>query len=76
MSEAKGFTFSATKNDVVIIHHHGRKATTLKDKKAAQFLEFARTASESEQQIRMAKLTGNYKRGNERSNPSPGKKQK
>ncbi len=72
MSEATGFTFSATKNDVVIIHHHGRKAATLKGKKAAQFVAFASTASDSEQQMRMAKLTGNYKRGNERSIASPG----
>ena len=49
--------------DVVILHH-GRTAATLRGARATDFL--ARVESE-DAQLLMATLTGNYRRGNERS---------
>jgi hypothetical protein len=58
-----GFTFEERSNGEVVIRHHGRVATTLRGRKAALFLD---EATAGDVQERMARLTGNYKRGNER----------
>lgn len=67
MSDADlGFTFKRAKNGDVHIAHHGNRATTLRADKADWFLEdMAGTPFEAQQQ-EMARITGNYKRGNER----------
>ncbi len=44
-----------------MITHHGRRAAVLRGKKAEQFLRKAG----GDDQLLMARLTGNYKRGNE-----------
>ncbi|MBK6897795.1 MAG: hypothetical protein IPH09_00490 [bacterium] len=62
-----GFTFRARKNGEVEILHHGRRATTLRGTVARDFLATAAAAGEAELQQAMARLTGNYKRGNERT---------
>lgn len=48
----------------VVISHHGREAAVLRGEKAR---EFVRAAESSDPQLLMARLTGNYKRGNERT---------
>ena len=58
----QGFTYE-TRGTEVAIFHHGRLATTLRGARAAQFLDDVRGGDE---QDLMARLTGNYKRGNER----------
>jgi hypothetical protein len=58
-----GFTFEPRSNGEVVIRHHGRVATILRGRKAASFLVEATTGDAQE---RMARLTGNYKHGNER----------
>lgn len=58
----KGFEFAVIDGGVVI-RHHGRKATTLRGAAADQFLE---DAERGDSQELMARVTGNYKRGNER----------
>jgi len=58
-----GFTFEKRSNGEVVIRHHGRVATILRGRKAASLLEEATTGDVQE---RMARLTGNYKHGNER----------
>jgi hypothetical protein len=58
-----GFTFEERSNGEVVIRHHGRVATILRGRKAALFLDEATTRDVQE---RMARLTGNYKHGNER----------
>jgi len=60
------FTQRATKNGAVLISHNGKLAATLRGSKAAAFSEQMETASFAEQQQLMARITGNYKRGNER----------
>ena len=48
----------------VVISHHGREAAVLRGENARKFVQEAET---SDPQLLMARLTGNYKRGNERA---------
>ena len=68
MGVAEGFQYRVSKAGVVSITHHGHPAGTLRGKAAAAFLAFAEGLDEDCEalQQRMARLTGNYKRGNER----------
>ncbi|GAA3689609.1 hypothetical protein GCM10022204_00310 [Microlunatus aurantiacus] len=59
----EGFSYEQQGRDVVI-SHHGRRATTLRGAKALAFL--AEVGFEDGQEL-MARLTGNYRRGNERT---------
>ena len=60
------FSFDEHKDDRVTIFYEGRPATILKGRKALGFLSKMNTADHGEQQATMAKVTGNFKRGNER----------
>ncbi|MBO6557345.1 MAG: hypothetical protein JJ957_12655 [Pseudomonadales bacterium] len=64
-NKPEGFTFQETKGGLVTIWHHGRQAAQLKGNQATKFLMFSERASENELQHRLARLTGNYKHGNE-----------
>ena len=61
-----GFTYRTRKNGDIEILHHGRLATTLRGSDAKEFLTEVDTADEDSAQQLMARVTGNYKRGNER----------
>lgn len=63
MPAPNGFEYLIRGGDVVILHH-GIRATTLRGAKAADFL--TRVGSE-DPQLLMARVTGNYRRGNERA---------
>jgi hypothetical protein len=63
MADPEGFTYSQRKNGDVVIKHHAHVATVLRGHRAAAFLEDAMSADDQEL---MARLTGNYKHGNER----------
>ncbi len=58
-----GFEYRQRGQEVVILHH-GVKATVLRGAAASDFL--ARVETE-DPQLLMARLTGNYRRGNERA---------
>ncbi len=58
-----GFDWLQRKSGDIVISHHGREVTTLRGTKADRFLD---DVAESDPQELMARLTGNYKRGNER----------
>ncbi len=60
-----GFT-AREKAGEITIFHKGRKATTLRGSKAAGFKDDLEQLSFAELQQLMARLTGNYKHGNER----------
>lgn len=62
-----GFTFRARKNGEVQILHRGTLATTLRGAAAADFLADVTKCEPAEAQQLMARVTGNYKHGNERS---------
>ena len=64
--EDLGFSYRQLKSGEVEILHHGRKASALRGRDAADFLaEISNTSVFEEQQL-MARITGNYKHGNER----------
>ncbi len=60
------FTWTVRKSGDVVINHHGRPAGTLRGAQAAKFLTLADRGDEDAAQAALARLTGNYKRGNER----------
>jgi hypothetical protein len=59
-----GFTFRVRKNGEVELRHHGRPAGVLRGAVAARFLV---DVEEDDPQELMARLTGNYRHGNERT---------
>lgn len=61
-----GFTWQKMKNGEVRVLHHGRLASTLRGRDADEFLAEADQGDDAGLQQTMARLTGNYKRGNER----------
>jgi len=61
-----GFTFRARKNGEVQILHHAGLATTLRGAAAADFLADVTNCEPADAQQLMARVTGNYKHGNER----------
>lgn len=64
-SDDLGFSHRRRKNGDVELLHHGRLAATLRGAAAADFLaEIGDGRSSAAQQL-MARLTGNYRRGNE-----------
>jgi hypothetical protein len=64
MTGPDGFEWERRKNGDVVISHRGRIATTLRAARAAEFLV---EVDDGDAQELMARLTGNYKRGNERA---------
>jgi len=60
------FSYQTTKRNTIFIFWHGKCVTTLKDSAATQFLAKIARADRTGQQLLMAKITGNFKHGNER----------
>ena len=63
MGRAEGFDYSLRGDDVVITHHN-RKTAVLRGTAAAQFLG---NVEQGDPQLLMARATGQYARGNERT---------
>ncbi|MFA4895630.1 MULTISPECIES: hypothetical protein [Microbacterium] len=62
MGAPTGFAFEMRGEDVVITHH-GNRATVLRGARSAEFLS---EVDRGDPQLLMARMTGNYRRGNER----------
>ena len=58
----EGFDY-ADRGGEVVVFHHGRRATVLRGARALEFLE---DLERGDPQELMARVTGNYRRGNER----------
>jgi hypothetical protein len=61
------FDYQVTKDGKVLIYWNNRLVTTLANQKAQKFLNQIRQDGSDEQLI-MARFTGNFKRGNEHDN--------
>lgn len=63
------FSYQLTKNDTVLISYEGRQVVVLKGKDAERLsAKLARvTGDTKEEQLLLAKATGNFKRGNEKN---------
>ncbi|KOG31359.1 hypothetical protein [Streptomyces resistomycificus] len=64
MTPARGFTYEERGDGSVVILHHGRMATVVRGNRKAQFV---REVADGDPQLVMARWTGNYRRGNERT---------
>ena len=62
----EGFTFRERKSGEIEVLHFGKLAALLRGRQAEKFRERTAGATELELQHLMARVTGNYKRGNER----------
>lgn len=62
------FTYKTTKDNKVFIFWKGRQATTLSGKASDKFLNAIEGKDHKETQLVMAKITGNFKHGNEKDN--------
>ena len=62
-----GFVAETAKSGAILVYHHDRLATTLRGGKAAEFQTNMGKLTFAKQQQLMARITGNYKRGNERT---------
>lgn len=62
-----GFTYRPRKNGEVQVLHRGRLASTLRGTDAADFIAEVQSGNEADAQQLMARITGNYKHGNERT---------
>ena len=65
--EEEVFTYRITKNNMVFIDYNGKTVTTLKGKEAEKTIKrIEQAATDHEVQLILAKVTGNFKRGNEK----------
>ncbi|MCL2376154.1 MAG: hypothetical protein FWC76_02040 [Defluviitaleaceae bacterium] len=60
------FAYKITKDKKVFILYHGKQVTTLSGSKAEKFIADISDVDGKEAQLIMAKVTGNFKRGNEK----------
>ena len=60
------FTYRVTKDNKVFIAYEGKQVTTLSGKNAETFIAKIQGAEDKAAQLIMAKVTGNFKRGNEK----------
>ena len=63
---AADFSWRSTRDGLVFIAWRGREVTTLKGTAAARFMARVEKVDAAEAQLEMARVTGNFKRGNER----------
>ncbi|WP_048824742.1 hypothetical protein [Bacillus sp. B-jedd] len=60
------FSFRVTKDNTVFLEYNGKQVKILKGREAEKFLKRMKAAGNTtEEQLVMAKITGNFKRGNE-----------
>jgi hypothetical protein len=60
------FSYRITKDNKVFIAWQGKQVMILTGKKAQRFMEAINALDHKQAQLALAKLTGNFKRGNER----------
>lgn len=64
--DSEPFGYSVAKSGKVLITHHGKQVKILQGKAADKFVAVMDTASTLDAQRHMARITGQYKFGNER----------
>ncbi len=63
---AEPFSWKASKDGIVFLEYRGRPVKILRGVQARKFLGRAERLADHAVQLLIAKLTGNFKRGNER----------
>ena len=64
------FSYQKSKDDKVFIYWYNQQVMILKNKMAQKFIKQIEGFDDSEKQLVMAKIIGNFKRGNERNKGS------
>lgn len=64
--QERPFSFRKTKDGKVFIAWHGKPVVTLQKKAAEKFLADISVADEDQVQLLIARITRNFKRGNEK----------
>lgn len=62
------FSYKITKDNKVFLYWHGKQVNMLRNKESERFITKVKNVDTKEAQLIMAKLTGNFKRGNEKGN--------
>lgn len=62
------FAYRVTKDSTVFLYWHGKQVKIIKGSEAQRFLAKVTQLDHTDAQLLMAKITGNFKRGNERYN--------
>lgn len=60
------FRYRTARNGAVFVDFHGRAVTTLRGRAAERFLLRIQRMDDAAAQVEMARVTGNFKHGNER----------
>ena len=68
------FSYQATNNGLILIAYKGKTVTRLAGREARRFLARVDAAGEAAQQLAMAKATGHFKHGTEKTGKSSRKK--
>lgn len=66
-NKPEGFDYQISKAGELTVTHFGRFATRMSANQASSVIQKLESANKEGQQQLLARLTGNYKRGNERS---------
>jgi len=66
MTNASGFDYRIVKDGRILISWRGKQVVTLSGKKATKFRNQIDGLDDNGAQLLMARMTGNFKRGNER----------
>lgn len=68
--EAEPFDYQITKDKRVLLYYENKHIKTLSGKSAQKFITEIEALDWYDAQLMLAKVTGNFKRGNERDNKS------
>lgn len=66
MSVDSKFDYEKIKDDRVFLYCEGRRVKVLKGREAIRFISKLEDSSKEEEQLLIAKVTGNFTRGNEK----------
>lgn len=64
--KSKPFSYKVTKSNITLIYYHNKQIMILSEKDTSKMLKKISGKSDYEIQLVLAKLTGNFKHGNER----------
>ena len=71
LSDERPFSYLITKDQDVFISWHGSLRKRLNGQDASRFIAKVQFANAAEAQLIMARITGNFKRGNESKSDCP-----
>jgi hypothetical protein len=66
--DGEPFSYKILKDKKIIIYWNDKQVTILRGKESERFLAKIQNTDKKEAQLIMAKITGNFKHGNERDN--------